>query len=97
MSNDSAFEQAVRAADLDNRAIIRGGRDGVTVYVRAEGEPPPVVDLFFGGVVIVLDSCEPGLVEVIQRAFASATENRKGSHPGCDSPVTSDSIGRRRP
>lgn len=76
----SAFDEALNAADLSNRAIIRGGTDGVTVYVRAEGEPPPIVDTFFGGVVIVLDSCEPVIAEAIERAFQTGDERYNERH-----------------
>lgn len=80
MSTESGFDQAIKDAELNNRAVIRSGRDGVTVYVRAEGEPPPIVDLFFGGVVIVLDSCEPAITEAIERAFQVAADRYNETH-----------------
>lgn len=75
--SESAFDRAIEDADLTTRALIRSGREAITVYVRAEGEEPPIVDMFFGGVVIVLGSRDPAVAETIESAFAAERELRE--------------------
>lgn len=56
-----------------DRALISADYKSTVVYVMQPGEPRPVINATRQSVVVVFESCEPGIAEAVEAALASLT------------------------